>query len=118
MRTTKLVRLIFVCSLAGSNCAFAQERQTEAEAQKEMAAWQNGIFDQSTTVTQTPRVPDGMKEIIDHIFRRESEEQEIIASYAPVIETYIQVEKSDPLMGTVPKNDYYFLGLADFRGRR
>jgi hypothetical protein len=117
MRTTKLVRLILVCSLAGSNCALAQERQAGTEAQKDMAAWHNGIFDQSAAVTQAPRAPDGMKGIIDHIFKREREEQELIASYTPVVETYIQVEKSDALMGTVPKNDYYFLGLADFRGK-
>jgi hypothetical protein len=117
MRTTKLVRLILVCSLAGSNCALAQERQAGTEAQKEMAAWHNGIFDQSVAAAQAPRAPDGMNGIIDHIFKRESEEQELIASYTPVVETYIQVEKSDALMGTVPKNDYYFLGLADFRGK-
>src|SRR5208282_106598 len=117
MRTIHLVRLIVVCSLAGSNCALAQERQAETEAQKGMASWHDGILDQSAVVIQTSQAPDGMKGIIDHIFKRESEEQEIIASYAPVIETYIQVEKPDALMGTVPKNDYYFLGLADFRGK-
>jgi len=117
MRTIHLVRLIVVCSLAGSNCALAQERQAEAEVQKEMAAWDDGILDQCAAVTQSSQAPDGMKGIIDHIFKRESEEQEIIAGYAPVVETYIQVEKPGALMGTVPKNDYYFLGLADFRGK-
>jgi hypothetical protein len=117
MRTIHLVRLIVVCSLAGSNCALAQERQPEAQAQKELAGWHDGISDQSAAAAPTPRAPDGMKGIIERIFRRENEEREIIASYAPVIEAYIQVEKSDPLMGTVPKNDYYFLGLADFRGK-
>jgi hypothetical protein len=64
-----------------------------------------------------PSSAEGMKGIIEHIFKRENEEQEIIAGYAPVIETYIQVEKPDPLMGTVPTKDYYSLGLADFRGK-
>ncbi len=41
---------------------------------------------------------------------------EIITNYSPIVETYIQVEKSDPLMGTLPKNDFYFLGQANFRG--
>ena len=117
MRRIHLMRLIVVCSLAASNCSLAQERQAEAEAQKEMAAWHDRVLDQSTVVTQTPRASEGMKGIIERIFKRESEEQEIIAGYAPVLETYIQVEKSDALMGTVPKNDYYFLGLADFRGK-
>ncbi|MHB8607983.1 MAG: M48 family metalloprotease [Candidatus Acidiferrales bacterium] len=55
--------------------------------------------------------------IIDRVFSREKEQDEIIASYAPIVETYIQAEKTDPLMGTVPKSDFYFLGIADFRGK-
>jgi hypothetical protein len=117
MRTIHLVRLIVVCSLAGSNYALAQERQAETKVQKEVAALHDGILDQSAAAAQTPQAPDGIKGIIERIFKRENQEQEIIASYTPVIETYIQVEKSDPLMGTVPKNDFYFLGLADFRGK-
>lgn len=63
---------------------------------------------------QTPRTTN---EIIESVFRREKEQDEIIASYAPIVETYIQTEKSDPLMGTLPKHDFYFLGQADFRGK-
>lgn len=39
-------------------------------------------------------------------------------SYAPIIETYVQEQKTNVLMGTVPKNDLYFLGQADFGGKR
>ncbi|HEY2548172.1 MAG TPA: hypothetical protein VGI46_19020, partial [Candidatus Acidoferrum sp.] len=58
-----------------------------------------------------------MNEIIDRVFKRENEEVEIIESYAPIVETYIQLEKPDTLMGTLPKSDLYFLGIADFRGK-
>ena len=58
-----------------------------------------------------------MDEIIGRVFKREAEQQELIASYAPIVETYIQEEKSNVLMGTVPKRDFYFLGQADFRGK-
>ncbi len=57
-------------------------------------------------------------EIIARVFQREKEQIEVITSYAPIVETYIQVEKTDPLMGTLPKHDYYFLGQADFRRNR
>ncbi len=59
----------------------------------------------------------GETEIIERIFKREKVQDEIIASYAPIVETYIQIEKSNALMGTVPKSDLYFLGQADFRGK-
>jgi hypothetical protein len=54
-------------------------------------------------------------ELIERIFKREKEQIEIITTYSPIVETYIQVEKSDPLMGTLPKHDFYFLGQANFR---
>ncbi|MGB6900561.1 MAG: hypothetical protein WBE12_18340, partial [Candidatus Acidiferrum sp.] len=57
-------------------------------------------------------------EIVARVFRREKEQDEIIASFSPTVETYIQVEKSDPLMGTLPHRDFYFLGQADFQGKR
>lgn len=56
-------------------------------------------------------------QIIDRVFKRELEEEEIIASYTPIVETYIQLEKSSTSMGTVPKSDLYFLGIADFQGK-
>jgi len=115
MRTTHLSRLIVACLLAGSAGALAQARHAQPQAQPEIATSREELFDQTAATTQAPPVTDGMKGIVERIFHREKEEQEIITSYAPVIETYIQVEKSDPLMWTVPNNDYYFLGLADFR---
>jgi len=66
---------------------------------------------------QAPQATMSMNEIVERVFKREKEQIEIIASYAPIIETYIQEEKSDALMGTVPKKDFYFLGQADFRGK-
>lgn len=67
---------------------------------------------------QTEASSQRANDINERVFKREKEQMEIIASYAPIVETYIQVEKSDPLMGTLPKNDFYFLGQADFRGSR
>ena len=42
-----------------------------------------------------------MNEIAERVFRREKEQVEIIASYAPIVETYIQEEKSDVLMDSL-----------------
>jgi hypothetical protein len=66
---------------------------------------------------QSSQTLRSMDEIIERIFQREKQEEEIIASYTPIVETYIQLEKSDSLMGTVPKSDLYFLGIADFSGK-
>jgi len=66
---------------------------------------------------QPPQTARSINEIIDRVFKQENGQREIIESYAPIIETYIQLEKSDALMGTLPKSDLYFLGIADFRGK-
>ena len=66
---------------------------------------------QNTTGQRSPAV------LADRIFKREKQQEETIENSAPIVETYIQEEKSDPLMGTVPKKDLYFLGQGDFRGK-
>jgi hypothetical protein len=113
MRITKLMRLVVVSFLAGSS-AFAQSETAKTQIVASSLATD---YQQTKATRQTPQPSSVPTDIKERIFRRESEEQEIIAGYAPVIETYLQIEKSDPLMGTVPKRDYYFLGLADFRGK-
>ncbi|MGB7285196.1 MAG: hypothetical protein WBE13_23255, partial [Candidatus Acidiferrum sp.] len=75
-------------------------------------------FQSEVAKRQQGQIAPSRNEIIDRVFKREKEQDEIIASYAPIVETYIQVEKSNPLMGTLPKNDFFFLGQADFRGSR
>ena len=66
---------------------------------------------QSATAQRTPA------DLADRIFKREKQQLETIEYSAPIVETYIQEEKSDALMGTVPKKDLYFLGQGDFRGK-
>jgi hypothetical protein len=66
---------------------------------------------QNATAQRTPA------DLVDRIFKREKQQVETIENFAPIVETYIQEEKSDPLMGTVPKKDLYFLGQGDFRGK-
>jgi len=71
------------------------------------------ISAQSPTTLQAPH---NMDEIIERVTTRERQEVEAFGVYKPIIETYIQIEKADAQMGTVPQSDLYFLGQADFRG--
>jgi hypothetical protein len=103
MRTTVFVRSVGVCLLA-LNGAFAQTGSNNQPGRT------------SQTVAANPSVPQTLNtsQIIERVFQRETQEEEIIASYTPVVETYIQIEKSDPLMGTLPKRDLYYLGIANY----
>ena len=77
--------------------------------------WQNPQSSPPNTQTAPPE--RSANEIAERVFRREKEQVEIIGSCAPIVETYVQEEKSDVLMGTIPKRDLYFLGQADFHNK-
>lgn len=58
-----------------------------------------------------------MDEVADRLIRNEHALRRKLLTVHPVLETYIQELKPDPELGTVPKNDVYFLGkLAINRG--
>jgi hypothetical protein len=71
----------------------------------------------SSGAAQAAPVARDPVQIVERVFQREKQTKESIVISAPIVETYIQEEKSDSLMGTVPNKDLYFLGQADFRGK-
>ena len=55
-----------------------------------------------------------MADVIDHVITNENRSIQQIRQYSPLVETYIQNQKPDKDLGTVPAGDKYFLGRADF----
>src|SRR5690242_20579201 len=55
-----------------------------------------------------------MSEVIDRVITNENRSIQQIRQYSPLVETYIQNQKPDKELGTVPAGDKYFLGRADF----
>ncbi len=71
--------------------------------------------DAKAVATPAERKPPlNRDELINRIFAREQDENAVMLSYTPLIETYIQQTKKDPILGVVPVIDRYFLGQADF----
>src|SRR5208282_3174825 len=103
--------------LLSINTATAQTASAALAAAEARETWSSAGNTRTDAAAQAPQAARSVNEIIERVFKRENEEVEIIESYAPIVETYIQLEKSDALMGTVPKSDLYFLGIADFRGK-
>lgn len=118
MRTAKVVRLVAVCGLACGLSAAAQDRADRDNRENTTADRLTSVGDHERTAVSEAQTRGDTKTIIERVFKREKEEEEIIASYTPIVETYIQVEKSDALIGTVPKSDFYFLGIADYHKSR
>jgi hypothetical protein len=118
MHRRTIVSLMFGCVVPmiakSSLMALGQISKNSLNA-PDPTEWQNA---QSAAggahTTPTARKPS---ELAKRIFKREKQQVETIENSAPIVETYIQEEKSDPLMGTVPKEDLYFLGQADFLGK-
>ena len=116
MGTTSLVRMLVVCSLAANMNVAAQNPRGIEDGRSAVITASTMRLNQMKSAGP-PQSISNVNEIIERTFKREEQEQEIIADKMPIVETYIQAEKSDPLMGTLPKEDYYFLGLGDFRGK-
>ncbi len=87
------------------------------------AAAQNGATpttDPNKEIDQVINHPTGeraksFEEVIDRAVNNERMLMRRLRDKTPVIETYIQEMKSDPELGPVPKNDYYFLGQLDMK---
>src|SRR5438874_13216848 len=72
-----------------------------------------------TVAAATPRPEDQtpartMADVIDRVITNENRAIQQIRQYSPLVETYIQDQKPDKELGTVPAGDKYFLGRADF----
>lgn len=55
-----------------------------------------------------------MSDVIDRVITNENRSVQQIRQYSPLVETYIQNQRPDKDLGTVPAGDKYFLGRADF----
>jgi peptidase M48-like protein len=55
-----------------------------------------------------------MADVIDRVITNENRSIQQIRQYSPLVETYIQNQKPDRDLGSVPAGDKYFLGRADF----
>src|ERR1700751_675851 len=51
-------------------------------------------------------------QVVDRIVTQEKAEMQMLRQYAPLVETYIQMMRPDPKLGSVPAGDKYFLGIA------
>jgi hypothetical protein len=56
-------------------------------------------------------------DIVNRIVAQENDLVRSLVNYRPRVETYIQEFRPDPVLGTVPTGDHYFLGVLDFHGR-
>src|ERR1700739_63817 len=58
--------------------------------------------------------PVRMDQVIDRVVQQEQAFMDALASYNPLVETYIQEMRADKELGLVPERDQYFLSKADF----
>ena len=54
--------------------------------------------------------------LVDSAIRQEHRLIVLMRNFTPIVETYIQEEKTDPDLGTSPRSDDYFLSRLDLKG--
>jgi hypothetical protein len=63
--------------------------------------------------TETTAAPTTLKEVIDRVVAREHALIKVLANRTPLVETYLQNMKNDPVLGPVPVSDRYYFGRLD-----
>jgi hypothetical protein len=74
-----------------------------------LAAIALGVLPLATSAQQLTSA----NEVVDKIVAQEQGEVQLLRQYAPLVETYIQYQRADHQVETVPHGDKYFLGRAD-----
>jgi hypothetical protein len=72
------------------------------------------IFKKKKEVAQGKKMTPAQSALIDKAILREREVIKVVRERAPIVETYIQNMKPDPVMRQVPESDEHFLGRVEF----
>ncbi len=72
------------------------------------------IFKKKKEVAQGKKMTPAQSALIDKAVLREKEVIKVVKERAPIVETYIQNMKPDPVMRQVPDSDEHFLGRVEF----
>jgi hypothetical protein len=65
-------------------------------------------------VLPSRKLTPGQNALIDKAIVREKEVIKTVKDRAPLVETYIQNMRPDPILGQVPESDEHFLGRVEF----
>ncbi len=65
-------------------------------------------------VLPSRKLTPGQNALIDKAIVREKEVIKTVKERAPLVETYIQNMRPDPILGQVPESDQFFLGRVEF----
>jgi len=82
----------------------------QATEQAIPASQTSNVANGASIATGTPTTMDAL---IDRIIQREHALMAMLNGHTPLVETYLQDVKMDPVMGISPKADHYFLGKMD-----
>ena len=104
MKTSKILLLAFIVPLLATSALAKSKQQTQPA--RTAAPANTGDKEKASGTTEFDKV-------VDKIIKREQDEMTAFALYKPIIETYIQVLKTDKEMGYSPDHDEYFIGQAD-----
>jgi hypothetical protein len=61
-----------------------------------------------------PKLTASQNALIDKAITREKEVIKTVKEHAPLVETYIQNLKPDPVLGQIPDSGQHFLGRVEF----
>jgi hypothetical protein len=106
MRTALQVSLVILMAMVLAKVAPAQAIQRTPETHEQ----------QWPQIGGPGAAPATIQEAIDRVIARENREIEVINSYRPIVESYVQVFNPKKTEIPILTKDYYYLGQADMSG--
>ena len=72
---------------------------------------------QEAGAAKAPAKTITLGELVDAMARQERHMTDLVRNFRPIVETYVQEERPDPVLITAPKDDDYFLSRLDLTGK-
>jgi Peptidase family M48 len=71
----------------------------------------------ATPAAASPAKQVTLGEVVHGVIAQEHRMIKLLRNFKPIVETYVQEQRPDPALGSVPKNDDYFLSRLDVTGK-
>lgn len=114
------LRVCFFAFLGGAilvSSANAAEGARAAQAASGQAAPAQSVPPQTAPAQAAPKKQVTLGEVVHGAIAQERRMEKLLRNFKPVVETYVQEHQPDPTLGSVPRNDDYFLSRLDVTGR-
>jgi Peptidase family M48 len=103
--------------IALAGIAWGQNATPTTPADPNVNSPKNATGDAQTNPPVSPKKQVTLGEVVHGAIAQEKRMANLLRNFKPVVETYVQEQRPDPALASVPRNDDYFLSRLDVTGK-